>query len=158
LLQLKDGINAKEDELDAPGQEGVTVGSTSGSGGANVSLGRGATMSIGANRIEAKKVSMLILAEVLARFMDKPVQDQTGLTKTYDVAIDLTQEDFQAMMIRSAVSAGITLPPQAMALMEKASGDSLHEALAKLGLKLEAKKVPMDMLIVDSLNRAPSEN
>lgn len=161
LVQLKDGIKAKEDELDAidpNNKDGLTVGGTGGAQGTAISLGRGATMSVGGNRIEAKKVSMLVLAETLARFMDKPVQDQTGLTKTYDVAIDLTAEDFQALMIRSAVMSGITLPPQALALMEKASGDSLHEALAKLGLKLEPKKVPMDMLIVDSLNRAPSEN
>jgi uncharacterized protein (TIGR03435 family) len=158
LVQMKDGIQAKEDALDAVDPEGFTVGGTGGAGGSTVSLGRGATMSFGANRIEAKKVSMLILAETLARFMDKPVQDQTGLTKTYDIAIDLTPEDFQAMMVRSAVMSGVTLPPQVTALIEKGSGDSLHEALAKLGLKLEPKKVPMDVLVVDSLNRTPSEN
>jgi uncharacterized protein (TIGR03435 family) len=161
LVQLKDGIKAKEDELDAidpNNKDGVTVGGTGGAQGTAISLGRGATMTVGGNRIEAKKVSMLVLAEVLARFMDKPVQDQTGVTKTYDVTIDLTPEDFQALMIRAAVASGVTLPPQALAIMEKASGDSLHEALAKLGLKLEPKKVPMDMLIVDSLNRQPSEN
>ncbi len=70
----------------------------------------------------------------------------------------MTQEDFQALMIRSAVAAGVTLPPQALKLMETASGDSLHEALAKVGLKLEAKKAPMDMIYIDSLNRTPSEN
>jgi uncharacterized protein (TIGR03435 family) len=158
LVQTKEGIKAKEDALDAPDKEGVTVGGTGGAGGTNIALGRGATMTVGTNQIEAKKVSMLVLAELLARFMDKPVQDQTGLTATYDVAIDMTPEDFQAMMIRAAVASGVTLPPQALALMDKASGDSLHEALAKLGLKLEPKKVPMDMLIVDSLNRTPSEN
>ncbi len=159
LVQMKDGVKAKEDALDPEvAGAGLTVGGTGGAGGSTISLGRGATMSIGGNRIDAKKVSMLVLAETLARFMDKPVQDQTGLTATYDVTIDLAQEDFQALMIRAAVSSGVTLPPQALALMEKASGDSLHEALAKIGLKLESKKVPMDMLIVDSLNRAPSEN
>ncbi len=158
LVQMKVGIKATADELDAPDKEGVTVGGTGGANGTTMSLGRGATMSVGGNRIEAKKISMLILAETMARFMDKPVQDQTGLTKTYDVAIDLTPEDFQALMIRAAVASGVTLPPQALALMDKASGDSLHEALAKLGLKLEPKKVPMDMLIVDSINRTPTEN
>lgn len=158
LVLMKDGVKAKEDALDEPDKEGLTVGGTGGANGTTVALGRGASMTVGGNRIEATKVSMLVIAEILGRFMDKPVQDQTGDTKTYDITIDLAQEDFQAMMIRAAVASGVTLPPQAMALMEKASGDSLHEALAKLGLKLEPKKVPMDMLIVDSLNRVPSEN
>jgi uncharacterized protein (TIGR03435 family) len=70
----------------------------------------------------------------------------------------MTQEDFQAMQIRSAIAAGVTLPPQALKLLEVASGDSMHEALAKLGLKLEAKKAPMDVMIVDSANKTPSEN
>jgi uncharacterized protein (TIGR03435 family) len=159
LVQMKDGIKAKENPLDeVVAGEGVTVGGTGGAGGSTVSLGRGATMTVGGNRIEGKKMMMLVLAETLARFMDKPVQDQTGLTSAYDITIDLTQEDFQALMIRAAVSSGVTLPPQAMAILEKASGDSLHEALAKAGLKLESKKVPMDVLIVDSMNRTPSEN
>ncbi len=43
----------------------------------------------------------------------------------------MTHEDFQALMIRSAAAAGVTLPPQAPKLMEMASGDSPHEALAR---------------------------
>lgn len=159
LVQMKDGIKAKENPLDdVVAGEGVTVGGTGGAGGSTVSLGRGATMTVGGNRIEGKKMLTLVLAETLARFMDKPVQDQTGLTAAYDITIDLTPEDFQALMIRAAVSSGVTLPPQALAIMEKASGDSLHEALAKVGLKLESKKVPMEVLVVDSMNRTPSEN
>ncbi len=101
---------------------------------------------------------MQVLADTLARFVEKPVVDQTGLTATYDLALELTPEDFQALMIRSAVAAGVTLPPQAMKLLDVASGDSLHEALAKVGLRLESKKVPLDVLIVDSINHTPTEN
>jgi uncharacterized protein (TIGR03435 family) len=121
-------------------------------------LGRGSTLSVGGNKIEAIKVSMAVLADTMARFVDRPVVDQTGLTSTYDIALELTQEDFQALMIRAAIAAGVTLPPQAMKILDIASGDSMHEALAKVGLKLEATKAPIDLLVIDSVERTPSEN
>jgi uncharacterized protein (TIGR03435 family) len=158
LVTLKDGIKAKESPLDATDGKSVTIGGTGTAQGTVVSLGRGSTLSVGGNHIEAKKFSMAVLADTLARFVDRPVVDQTGLTSTYDIDLVMTQEDFQALMIRSAVAAGVTLPPQALKLMENASGDSLHEALAKVGLKLEAKKAPLDVIFVDSINRTPSEN
>ncbi len=159
LVQLKDGIKAVESPLDPVDEKaGVTVGGSGGASGTVISLGRGMTLSVGGNKIEGKKYSMLALADTLARFVDKPVVDQTGLTSTYDLLLELTTEDFQALMIRSAIAAGVTLPPQAMKLLDTASGDSLHEALAKVGLKLESKKVPLDVLVIDSLNKTPSEN
>ena len=158
LVQLKDGIKAKlnaQDELDA---NGVTVGGTGNAQGTVISLGRGSTMTMGGNKLAVTKASTLTLAEMLARFTDRPVLDQTGLKDTYDFEMTMTQEDFQAMQIRSAIAAGVTLPPQALKLLEVASGDSMHEALAKLGLKLEAKKAPMDVMIVDSAKKTPDEN
>ncbi len=43
-----------------------------------VSLGRGSILSPGGNRIEAKKFSMAVLADTLARGVDHPVLDQTA--------------------------------------------------------------------------------
>jgi uncharacterized protein (TIGR03435 family) len=157
LVQTKDGIQAKESLLD-PEIGRVDATGTGSSQGTFISLGRGSSLGIGGNRIEAKKFSMEALADTLARFMDRPVLDQTGLTSTYDVLIELEPQDFGALMVRSAVAAGVTLPPQAMKLLETASGDSLHVSLAKLGLKLEAKKAPLEMLIIDRADKNPGEN
>jgi uncharacterized protein (TIGR03435 family) len=158
LVTLKDGIKAKESPLDETDGKSVAVGGTGSATGTVVNMGRGSTLSVGSNHIEAKKFGMAMLADTLARFVDRPVVDQTGLTSTYDLDLVLTQEDFQALMIRAAVAAGVTLPPQALKVLETASGDSLHESLAKFGLKLEAKKAPLEMIFVDSMNRMPSEN
>ena len=158
LTQTKGGILAKEDALDPMERtvEGVGTGSAAGT---VIKLPRGASLAIGGNRIEAKKFTMVSLADTLARFVDRPVVDQTGLaTETaYDVVLELTQEDFMSLMVRSAIAAGVTLPPQAMKALE-ASGDSLHVALEKMGLKLESKKTPMDVLVIDAADKAPSEN
>jgi uncharacterized protein (TIGR03435 family) len=158
LVQTKDGIQAVEAALDPLDGKGVTVGGSGSAAGTVISLGRGSMLSVGGNKIEGKKFAMAVLADTLARFVDRPVVDQTGLIATYDITLELTTEDFQALMVRGAVAAGVTLPPQAMKILDTASGDSLHEALAKIGLKLEAKKVPLDVIVVDSANRVPSEN
>jgi uncharacterized protein (TIGR03435 family) len=157
LVQMKDGILAREAPQDAA-ESTVAIGGSGSEKGTFINLGRGSSFAMGSNRIEMKKVSMSSVADILARFLDRPVMDQTGLSSTYDVPLEMTPEDFQALSIRAAVSAGVTLPPQALKLLESASGDSLHQALAKLGLKLESKKAPLNVLVIDSVNRSPSEN
>lgn len=92
-------------------------------------------------------------------FMDRPVMDQTGLAAdaAYDLTLELTHEDFLATRVRAALAGGMTPPPQAMKLLE-ASGDSLDLALAKMGLKLEPKKAPMEVLVIDSSDKVPGDN
>jgi uncharacterized protein (TIGR03435 family) len=50
------------------------------------------------------------------------------------------------------------LPPQARQAMEAASGDSIASAMQAAGLKLEARKVPMDVLVIDHAEKTPSAN
>ena len=90
--------------------------------------------------------------------MDKPVVDMTGLTGTYDVLLNFTEEDYRAMLIRSAINAGVVLPPQARQLMEAASGDSVASAMQAAGLKLEPRKAPLDVLVIDHAEKTPSAN
>ena len=102
---------------------------------------------------------MAMLADQLTRFMDRPVVDQTGLAAdaAYDLTLELTHEDFLATRVRSTMAGGMTPPPQAMELLE-ASGDSLATALEKLGLTLETRKAPMEVLVVDASEKTPTEN
>jgi uncharacterized protein (TIGR03435 family) len=101
---------------------------------------------------------MTALADMLARFEDRPVVDMTDLKGNYDFTLECTPEDFRAMMIRSAIAAGVTLPPQALSLLDHASDGSLLDALQTLGLKLEPRKAPVEMLVVDHAEKVPSEN
>jgi uncharacterized protein (TIGR03435 family) len=158
LTLAKSGITAKEDPLDPIGRS-MQAASTSSETSTVSRLQRGATLAIGDDRIEAKKFTMGMLADQLTRLMDRPVVDQTGLgaEAAYDLTLELTHEDFLATRVRSAIAGGMTPPPQAMKLLE-ASGDSLDMALAKMGLKLEAKKMPMEVLVIDSSDKAPREN
>jgi uncharacterized protein (TIGR03435 family) len=158
LTVAKGGILAKEDPLDAE-ERTVEAAGTGSAAGTFIKLPRGASLAIAGSKIEAKKFAMLALADTLTRFMDRPVIDQTDLKDTaYDISLELTQEDFMAMMVRSGVAAGVTLPPQALKMLENTSVDSLHSQLAKHGLKLEAKKAPLDVIVIDAADKTPTEN
>jgi uncharacterized protein (TIGR03435 family) len=100
---------------------------------------------------------MTNFVDVLGRFTDRPVVDETSLPGRYDLRVDLTQDDYNAMLIRSAVAAGVQLPPQALQLLNNADG-SLYGALKTLGLKLESKKAPFEVVVVDSVSKTPTAN
>jgi uncharacterized protein (TIGR03435 family) len=125
--------------------------------GVSLSLGK-AIFSIGNNKLDVKRMPMPAFADLLARFMDRPVLDMTDTKGSFDYTLDLAPEDFRAMTIRSAIAAGVTLPPEALKLIEAASDSSLHTALQAVGLKLEARKAPVDTLVIDSVQKTPTEN
>jgi uncharacterized protein (TIGR03435 family) len=49
------------------------------------------------------------------------------------------------------------LPPQALRLLDN-GGDPLGNALEQLGLKLDSRKAPVEVLVVDQVQRTPTEN
>jgi uncharacterized protein (TIGR03435 family) len=133
--------------------------SASGSGnGVGVDLGGGSSFSLGNNRLDVKKMTMFQFAEVLTRFVDRAVIDETGLTGAYDVALDLAPEDYAAVLIRSAVNAGVTLPPQALRMLDNATADPLSGPLRNVGLTLESRRAPLDVIAVDAITKTPTEN
>src|SRR5205085_5031387 len=114
---------------------------------------KGSYFTLGNNRIEARKLTMTTFADMLARFVDRPVINVTELKGSYEFTIEFTPEDFRAMMIRSAITAGVPLPPEAMRLIEGGPGDSLFSAVETLGLKLDRRKAPLDVLVVDEASK-----
>jgi uncharacterized protein (TIGR03435 family) len=93
----------------------------------------------GPGHIVSPRMSMTTLAKLLARFERTPVLDLTGLTGDYQIRLEYA--------------------PDRMADAEKSNGSSLYSALQQqLGLKLESRKGPVEVLIVDSADRKPSEN
>jgi uncharacterized protein (TIGR03435 family) len=94
----------------------------------------------------------------LERFADRPIVDMTGLTGRYDLAFDVNPEDYQPMLIRSAIYAGVVLPPQAMRFVESTSSAPLGDAVQQTGLKLEARKAPLDVLVIDEALKIPTAN
>ena len=101
--------------------------------------------SLGLGRIQHNNITMLLLATLIARFTRTPVVDQTNLTGTYDLTLGWARDT------------SMPLPNAAPA--ETPDGPSISEAVQKqLGLKLEKRKGPIEVLVVDAARQVPKEN
>jgi uncharacterized protein (TIGR03435 family) len=97
--------------------------------------------------IECARVSISQLATVLARVLGSPVVDETGLTAMYQVKLEWTPD--QTSPATSADEQKGAPEP----------GPSLFATLNdQLGLRLQTRKVPVDVLIIDHMERVPTEN
>jgi uncharacterized protein (TIGR03435 family) len=98
----------------------------------------GASMQMGAKSMHftVPRATMASICATLSRQLSEPVIDQTGLTGAFNFDLEFARE--------GAVDA--TAPGLFTALQEQ------------LGLRLESKKQPVDIVIVDHSERTPTEN
>ena len=136
----------------------VTVTAAGSAARTDVDLGNGRSLGLADNQMQIRGMTARDIAETLTRFVDRPVVDQTGLSKTYDLTLDLTTEEFNAIRVRSALNAGVQLPPQALRALDNVSPDTMSGPLSKFGLTFEAKRAPLDVLVVESASKTPTEN
>jgi uncharacterized protein (TIGR03435 family) len=128
------------------------------SGGAIIDWGSGQTFSFANSQLDAKKLSMDHFTEWFSNFMDRPVINNTGLKGYYDFTLKLSPRDFQTMWIWAAMAGGTVVPPQAVPTVDGLSLETLPNSLKELGLKLERGKGPIDVLVIDSIQKKPTEN
>ena len=113
------------------------------------------------------------LADLLTGMTDKPVLDMTGLSGNYQVVLDASPEELIGGMMRSQ---GLGFGPggpggpdgpggrgggPVRVQMDGASdpsGGGVFASVAKLGLKLEARKSPVETIVVDHLEKTPTDN
>ena len=161
LEVAKGGIKMQESGPDPNAEDAKAPFAVTGGGnaqGVSVNLGRGSSYTFGNNKFEGKRLTTAMMAGNLERFMDRPIVDMTDLKGAYDVTLEITQEDYRAMLIHSAVAAGVSVPPEALRLLDGASLPSLFDALQKVGLKLDARKAPLDMVVIDNARKTPTDN
>lgn len=108
----------------------------------------------GRGKITAQGVSMEYLARfLLTPLVGRPVVDKTGLTSTYDFVLQWTPEKAPR-----GIFGGATEDEQASPLPPDTEERTIFEALTQqLGLQLKPTKGPVQVLVVDHLER-PSEN
>jgi uncharacterized protein (TIGR03435 family) len=153
--KLKD-VSDTAEALDAKAP--TEVNAQGSAAGVSASLPGGASFTFADNKFVAHKIAMTSLADILSRFMDKPVVDMTGLPGRYEVSLSLSEDDYRGMLIRSAINAGVALPPEALRYLATISDTSLHGALRANGLKFENRKAPLPVVVVDSVLKTPTEN
>jgi len=163
LVLGKGGLKMKETapdaQTDAAPAKGINVNASGSAAGVFVDLGQGSYYTFADNKLVGHKLTMPRIADTLAAYMDKPVVDMTGLpdTKNYDFSLDITSDDYRVMLIRSAIKAGVSLPPQALALAD-GSIDSLYSSLDAAGLKMDPRKAPLDVMVIDHADKTPTDN
>jgi uncharacterized protein (TIGR03435 family) len=86
--------------------------------------------------IQIQSATMKALASMLAIPLRQPVVDKTGIAGDYEIKLSFAPND----------ATDSTLPTLFTALQEQ------------LGLRLESTKVPVEMLVIDHVEKVPTEN
>ena len=104
--------------------------------------------------VDATRITMGEFVRILRANLDQPVIDRTGLTGLYQFKVEL---DANQSAVRVLQRAGITSTVQGTPLGEP-TGVSTFKAVESLGLKLEERRTPIDVRVVDKIERTPVEN
>jgi uncharacterized protein (TIGR03435 family) len=118
--------------------------------------------------LNSDMVTMQGFSEMLARLLQmaggggKQVVNMTGLTGYYQVAVELSLAD----AINAARAQGVDIPRsggggdnlQGNVASDPGGGLSVFQSVQALGLKLESRKAKVDLLVVDSVQKVPTEN
>jgi uncharacterized protein (TIGR03435 family) len=92
-------------------------------------------------------VTMADLCRQLSAWVDRDIIDQTGISGTFDVHLDLLAGDIEY--------AGATPDPSSP--FTPGDGGAIAAAVRKLGLRLRSASRPAEFLVIDRVER-PSEN
>jgi uncharacterized protein (TIGR03435 family) len=139
LRPLKEGDCIVFDPNHPPSTPGLTSSDFCG----NLTTGRGS--------FEGTSASMTDLALSFSSLMGRTVVDRTGITGVFHVRLKFAPDDPAAGISRPSTERDNTAPPAD-------NLPSIFTALQEqLGLKLESGKGPVDVLVIDHVER-PSEN
>ncbi len=92
-----------------------------------------------------KNHSMSEFADFLSRVMDRPVLDMTGLKDLFDFNLRLFESDTSPADMKRAIGGG-------------QMAASMFTLIQDLGLKLEPRKAPVEILVIDHAEKVPTEN
>jgi uncharacterized protein (TIGR03435 family) len=117
---------------------------------------------------------MPALVEMLSTFVDRPILDETGLKGKYQVELDLAMADMMNAARQSGMlgAMGGGPPPgagggggagtggarPAESASDPGGSSSIFTAVEQMGLKLTPRKGPIETVVVDHLEKTPTEN
>ncbi len=146
-------------------------------GGATINMGTKGVVTYGMDNqtmmmhMTSTKTTMAALADTLTQMMTqmgggggRQVLDMTGLKGNYEASLEFSLAD----MIAAARAQGIDIPggggggspaPGAPVASDPGGGGStVFASVEKLGLKLDQRKAPVEQIVVDSMEKTPTEN
>jgi uncharacterized protein (TIGR03435 family) len=110
----------------------------------------GTSISTNNGLMDGYGMSMASLANMLSNSLQGPVADMTGIEGRYDIKLEWSTEEGGGGGVGGGASADGKSPD---------TRPSIFTALQEtLGLRLESRKVPVEILVVDHVERTPTEN
>ena len=111
---------------------------------------------------EYSKLDMSTLADALSQMLDKPVVDMTELKGKYQVSLDFSREDLMNVARKNGINVPAGGRGESGAAAAEAASDpgssGIFNAVKQLGLKLESRKAPVEIIVVDRAEKMPTEN
>ena len=120
-------------------------------------------MGMNSRRLQGS-MTMARLCEGLSNFADRPIVDLTELTGIYELDLAWTPDENErtggkVSMAMAVAHAAAGAPPPTSGGDAGDPGPSLAQSLqVNYGLKLELKKNPADILVIDRAEKVPTEN
>jgi uncharacterized protein (TIGR03435 family) len=115
--------------------------------------------------LECNGLTMRALAERLTNQLrsggdNRPVVDMTGLKGNYQFTLEFSLADIiaRARAMNPSAGSGGTDASLAAAASDPGGSLSVFNAVKKLGLKLEPSKAPVEGLVIDHVEKTPTEN
>ena len=97
-------------------------------------------------------LTLPMVAQSLSMSLGRPVIDRTGIEGTFDIVMDVDPVDLEGMR-KSAAALGL-----APSSRENSAAPSIFTVIQEFGLKLESRKESVQHLIVDHVEKMPTEN
>ena len=99
------------------------------------------------SRIRSANLTMPQFAEILSRRLGRPVLNLTGLTGAYRVTLEWAAEN------------NVTKPGKMGKAKQDRDGPSIFTALhEQMGLRLQARKAPVEIFVIDHIEKTPTAN
>lgn len=100
-------------------------------------------------RMDGGKVTIAQVTQILTNMLDRSIVDKTGFTETFDVHLEFSFDE---------ALAGLAADPNRPAFATNPTNPSIFTALEEqLGLKLESARGPVEVIVIDGVER-PTEN
>ena len=111
--------------------------------------------------LEIPRATMAKLAATLTSMVDRPVVDRTGLTGQYEIGFDLPSQAVAraVMMPMPGKIPRAPMPPNpGLDGVTDPAGGSIFQSVQSLGLRLEKGKAAIETIVIEHIEKTPTEN
>jgi uncharacterized protein (TIGR03435 family) len=108
--------------------------------------------------INATRMTMAELVKQLELTFSQPVIDNTGLKGIYQFTVELPRSSVENQLTEAMERARARLTGAASPGSSAPPGAPSVKFVEAIGLKLEKKRVPVEVVVLDKIARTPTEN